>query len=660
MAKVEQKFKVKTEVRERPKPPIEVTDDLSIPKLWLERCRKYGDKKVAMREKEFGIWIPYTWQDYYENVKAFALGLKALGLERNDKVVFIGDNRPHALWAEIAVLCCGAIPAWLFQDCMIDEVEFISKHSESTFYIAEGQEETDKAIWVKDKCPLIKWVIWEDPKGMRYYDEPFLKSFTEVQELGREYEKEHAGLFEEMIQQGRAEDVCLVFYTSGTTALPKGAVLTHRNMLCMGRNLLWVDPVGENDEFLSFLPMAWIGEQMMSVSEALAAGFTVNYPEEPEVFLENLREIGPHVMFSAPRNYEAMVRACMVKHADSDFLKRKIWDLSMWIGYKVADMKFEKKAIPWYWKVAQFFAYWMNHRPVLDTLGLLRLKYAYTGGAPLGDEQFRFFHALGLNLKQIYGQTEISGISVIHRDGEIKFDTVGFPIPETEVRISEHSEILSRSPCVFEGYYKTPEETQKTLLPGGWLYSADTGFVDEDGHLICFDRSKDVFVLSDNSRAAPQILENRIKFSPYIADAWVIGDKRPYVVAVICIDYNNVGKWAEDHGIAYTGYPELSQIPQVYDLVMEQVKRVNRRLPKAQKIHKFLNFYKTFEADDDELTRTRKLRRVFMENRYVDLIAPLYKEDDFIDFDTSITYEDGRVVKVKYGLKIAFVPEEEG
>lgn len=639
-------------------PPLEIKFDITLPKVWLEKCRHYGGKKVAMREKEYGIWQSYTWQDYYDNVKLFCLGLKALGLQKGDVVAFIGDNRPHALWAEMAVLCAGAIATWLFQDSLLDEVEYIVRHSGARFYIGEGQEEVDKGLWIKDKCPTLEKIIWEDPKGMRYYSDPALISYREVQEMGRRLDEKNPGLFEQMISEGKTEDTCLIFYTSGTTALPKGAVLTHRNMLSMGKNLLWVDAISEDAEFLSFLPMAWIGEQMMSVSEGIIAGFTLNFPEEPEVFLENLREIGPQVMFSAPRNYEAMVRSCMVKYADTTWIKRKIWDLCMGIGYKVADLKFEKKTIPWYWKAIWWLSYWINHRQVLDTLGLRKLKYAYTGGAPLGDEQFRFFHALGLNLKQIYGQTEISGISVIHRNDDIKFDTVGFPIPETEVRISDSNEILSRSPCVFRGYYRMEDETKRTLLPGGWLYSADTGFVDEDGHLICFDRSKDVMTLADGSLSAPQILENRLKFSPYVQDVWVIGDKRPYVVAVVCIDYGTVGRWADERGIPYTSYPELSQEPEVNNLMLEIVKKVNMRLPKAQRIRKFVNFYKTFEADDDELTRTRKLRRRFMEERYKAVVDGLYADIDFIDLDTTITYEDGRVARVKYKMKVNFVTEE--
>lgn len=640
------------------KPPIEITEDMTIPKVWMDRCRRYGTRKVAMREKEFGIWMPYTWQDYYDNVKSFCLGLKVLGLARGDTIAFIGGNRPHALWAEMAALCAGAVPTWLFKESLLDEAEHIVRHAEARFYIGEGQEEVDKGLWIRERCPKLEKIIWEDHKGMRYYKDPMLISYGEVQQMGREYEREHPGIFEEMIAEGKIDDTCLIFYTSGTTALPKGAVLTHRNMLSMGRNLLWVDPVSEDAQFLSFLPMAWIGEQMMSIGEGIIAGFTINFPEEPEVLQENIREIGPEVMFSAPRTYEAMVRTCLVKYADASWSKRKLWDLCMGIGYRIADMTLEKKAIPWYWRAAQQISYWINHRQVLDTLGLKRLKYAYTGGAPLGDEQFRFYHALGLNLKQIYGQTEISGISVIHRQGEIKFDTVGFPIPDTEVRITESNEILSRSSCVFKGYYKMDEETKKTLIPGGWLYSADTGFVDEDGHLICFDRSADVMTLVDGSLSAPQILENRLKFSPYVQDAWVIGDQRPYVVATVCIDYGSVGRWAEGKGIPYTSYPELSQIPQVNELIMDVINKVNRRLPRAQRIRKFVNFYKTFEADDDELTRTRKLRRRFMEERYKDVVEPLYADADFIDLDTTITYEDGRVARLKYGMKVNFTPEE--
>jgi len=635
---------------------VEITKDLTLPKLLLTTAQKYGNK-VAMREKEFGIWRPITLKEYLENVKYLALGFKALGLERGDKVAMIGDNRPEGLWAEMATLCCGGVATWIFQDCLIDEVQYIVDHSDSKFYVGEGQEEVDKALMIKDKCPKLKKVIWDDPKGMRHYDDPILISIKEVQRLGRELEKEKPTLFEQMVNEGKGDDLCLIFYTSGTTALPKGAMLTHYNMLKMGQNLMRVDPCYETDDFVSYLPFAWIGEQMMSISCGLQAGFTINFPEEPETAQENIREIGPQVIFAPPRVYEQMVRTIQVKYSDASWLKRKAYEMGMAIGYRVADMKFAKKKIPWYWHILRWLAYISAHRALQDAIGLKRIRHAYTGGAPLGPDQFRFFHALGLNLKQIYGQTEIAGISVLHRDGDIKFDTVGYPIPETEVKVTEEGEIISRSPSVFLGYYKMPEETAKTLRDG-WLHSGDTGFIDTDGHLVVFERSKDVMVLSDKSIFAPQFLENRLKFSPFIKDGWVIGHNRPYVTAVICIDYGVVGKWADDRGIPYTSYPELSQKEEVYHLVERMIRRVNKDLPPAAKVKKFLNLYKEFDADDDELTRTRKLRRGFLEERYKDIIDALYSDKEVLHFDTTITYEDGRVSKIKTDLKIREVPEE--
>jgi long-chain acyl-CoA synthetase len=416
-----------------------------------------------------------------------------------------------------------------------------------------------------------------------------------------------------------------------------------------------VDPCHEADDFVSYLPFAWIGEQMMSISCGLQVGFTINFPEEPETSQENVREIGPHVMFAPPRLYEQYTRTVQVKYLDATWLKRMAYELAMKIGYQVADLKFEKKPIPWYWDLFKYLAYLCCHKKLRDHLGLSNVRNAYTGGAAMGPDHFRFFHAIGVNLKQIYGQTEIAGISVVHRNEDVKFDTVGKPIPETEVRITEEGEIISKSPSVFQGYYKMSEETAKTLRDG-WLHSGDTGFIDGDGHLVVFDRTKDIMILNDGSKSSPQFLEARLKFSPYLRDAWVIGDHKPYVTAVICIDYNTVGKWAEDRGIAYTSYPELSQLPEVYELVKRPVTEVNKTLPGPAKIRKFVNLYKEFDADDDELTRTRKIRRSFVEERYKDIVNALYSDTDTMHMDTNITYEDGRVVKIKTDLKVAEIP----
>jgi long-chain acyl-CoA synthetase len=634
---------------------IDITFDLTIPKLFVRRAREQG-QRVAMREKEFGLWRPITWAAYLENVRSFALGLAALGLRHGDKVAMIGENRPEGLFAEMAALCAGGVAVWLFQDALIEEVQYIVDHSDARFLVAEGQEEVDKALAMKARCPKLERIIWDDPKGMRGYQDPALIRFTEVQRLGRDLAERESGRFEALVGQGRGEDICLLFYTSGTTAKPKGALLTHTNMLKMGQNLMRVDPCLEADDFVSFLPMAWIGEQMMSISCGLMAGFTLNFPEEPETVLANLREIAPHAVFSSARFYEQMVRTVQVKYLDASRSKRKVYEWAFDIGYRLADFKLAKRPAPLTWKALGLLADQAVHKKLRDHLGLARIRNAYSGGSALGPDYFRFFHAIGVNLKQIYGQTEIAGISVVHRSDDIKFDTVGNPIPETEVRITPEGEIISRSPSVFKGYYKDPEATAKALRDG-WLHSGDTGFIDPDGHLVFFDRTKDVFILSDGSRFSPMFLESRLKFSPYIKDAWVLGHQRPFATAVICIDSSVVGKWAEDNHIAYTSYQELSQDPRVFTLIRGEIRKANAQLPAAARIRRFLNLHKEFDADDEELTRTRKLRRAFLEDRYHDLVETIYSGADRVSMGTTVTYEDGRVAEVKAELFILEVPD---
>jgi long-chain acyl-CoA synthetase len=390
---------------------------------------------------------------------------------------------------------------------------------------------------------------------------------------------------------------------------------------------------------------------MMSISCGLQIGYTINFPEEPETSPENRREIGPHVMFAPPRLYEEMTRTVQVKYLDASWLKRKCYEISTKIGYHVANLRFDKKPVPFYWKLLHAIAYAMVQKKLKDHLGLSRVRNAYTGGAAMGPDHFRFFHALGVNLKQIYGQTEVAGISVVHRTGDIKFDTVGHPIPGTEIKITEDGEIITKSPSVFLGYYKNPEATEKTIKDG-WLYSDDKGFIDDDGHLVVFDRTKDVFTLRDGRPFSPQYLETRLKFSPYVKDSWVIGDKKDYVTAVLCIDYSVVGKWADDKKLNYTSYPELSQKPEVYDLVESQVREANKDLPESARVHKFTNLYKELDADDDELTRTRKLRRAFVEKRYEDIVDALYSDREMVHIDTKIKYEDGRQAHIKTDMQI--------
>ncbi len=630
---------------------IEIGPDLTIPQLFLSQAKRFGANRVAMREKEFGIWRPITWADYLENVKFLALGLIKLGLKKGDKVAMIGDNRPEGLWAEMAALCAGGMGVWLFQDSMFEEIKYIIDHSDTRFLFGEGQEEVDKAIAIREDCPKLEKVIWDDPKGMRNYDQDFLLSLDELMQMGRVMDEENPDLFESLIAKGHGQEVALLFYTSGTTSLPKGVLLSHYNMLRMGKNLMAVDPCYETDDYVSYLPFAWIGEQMMSISCGLQIGYTINFPEEPEVAQENIREIGPHVMFAPPRMWEQMTRMVQVKHLDASLTK---WILYKWatkVGYYVADLRFQKKPIPPMWRFLEWLAFITVNMKVKDHLGLYNVRHAYTGGAAMGPDHFRFFHSLGVNLKQIYGQTEIAGIAVVHMDGDIKFDTVGHPLPETEIKIGEDGEIFAKSPSVFLGYYKNKEATQKTLVDG-WLASGDRGFIDDDGHLVVFDRSKDVMTLSDGRPFSPQYLETRLKFSPYIKDSWVIGDKLEYITAVLCIDYSVVGRWADEKKLTYTSYMELSQKPEVYDLVEKQIRQANQDLPEPARVRKFINLYKEFDPDDDELTRTRKLRRAFVFERYKEIVDALYSDLTDVHIDTTITYEDGRKSHVKTDLHI--------
>jgi long-chain acyl-CoA synthetase len=638
---------------------IEIARELTLSKLLLTTAGRYGDRKVAMREKAYGIWRPITWREYLDGVKALALGFIALGLGRGDKVALIGQNRPEGLWAEMATLCVGGVAVWLYQDSMIDEVQYIVDHSDARFLVGEGQEEVDKGLAIKSRCPRLERIVWDDPKGMRGYDDSMLISLDAVSAMGRRLGAQEPGLFEDVVEKGHGDDVCLLFYTSGTTARPKGALLSHYNMLKMGQNMMRVDPCGEGDDFVSFLPFAWIGEQMMSISCGLQAGFTINFPEAAETVQHDTREIAPHVLFSPPRIYEQMVRTVQVRYLDAPRIKRRVYAWGMRVGERIAALRLAKRPVPGRLSLLARIADLALHKKIRDHLGLTRVRYAYTGGAALGPDHLRFFHAIGVNLKQIYGQTEIAGISVLHRDGDVKVDTVGTPLPETEVRIAPDGEILSRSPCVFQGYYKMPDETAATLRDG-WLHSGDIGFMDPDGHLVVFDRRKDVMTLADGSRFSPQYLETRLKFSPHLKDVWVIGDRRSFVSAVVCIDAGVVGRWAEEHQLPYAGYTELSQKPEVRGLVTEAIRYVNRDLPPPARIRRFVNLHKELDADDEELTRTRKLRRAFLEERYREIVEALYEGSREVHLDTTVTYEDGRVVHSKTDLWVEDVPDGTG
>jgi long-chain acyl-CoA synthetase len=623
----------------------------TFPKLLARNAQLFGDRKVAMREKEFGIWQEFSWRDYHEHVKYFSLGMASLGLLPGDKVAIIGDNRPEWVWAEVAAQAACAVPLGLYQDSSLKEVAYVIDHSDATFVVAEDQEQVDKILDMKEQLPKVRYIVYSDPRGMRGYKEPFLLEFNEVENFGRELEQREPGLYERNVASAKYEDLALICYTSGTTGFPKGAMLSFRNLLSMAANLMEVDNKFEKDEFVSFLPLAWIGEQMMCLSSALLTGFTVNFPEKPETVQENIREVGPTIMFSPPRIWENMTSTVQVKVMDASWLKRRMYGWALPLGYEYADAVFRKVSPSPSLRIRHKLAYLLVFRALKDRLGLLRIRSASTGGAALGPDVFKFFNAMGVNLKQIYGQTEISGISCIHREGDIHFDSVGKPIPETEVRISETGEILSRSPSVFLGYYKSAEETEKTLAEG-WLHSGDAGYFTDDGHLVVIDRVKDVMHLNDGTRFSPQFIENKLKFSPYIKECVCLGDRCDFIAAMLCIDYPNVGKWAESRRISYTTYTDLAAKPEVLELLAAEVEKVNATLPSMTRINRFVPLYKELDADDDELTRTRKVRRAFVGERYRHVIEGMYGGASSIPIDAVIKYQDGKTSNIKTTLVV--------
>jgi long-chain acyl-CoA synthetase len=630
-------------------------DDTTLPRLLIENARRLGNR-VALREKDFGIWQTVTWRQFADHVRAFAMGLRALGIERGDKVAIIGDNRPEWLYAELAAQSIGGASVGIYQDSVAEEVRYLVEASDARVIVAEDQEQVDKIIEIWPQLRGVLKVIYYEPKGLRSYREPYLAGFPDIEELGRAFDRNHPGLFEAEVAQGHPDDIAILSTTSGTTGRPKLAMLTHRNLISQGAGLLAVDPLGTDDEFVSFLPLAWVGEQMITVAAGLQCGLTINFPESTDTVQENIREIGPRVMFSPPRIWENMLSQVQVKIQDTTRLKRAVYEWALRQGYAMADTRFNSATPGLLLRLKHTLARLIVFEELKDHLGLRFIKRAYTGGAALGPDVFRFYHAIGVNLKQVYGQTESAGLSVIHRDGQIKFQTVGSPLPTTEVRIAANGEILVKGPSVFIGYYRNPEATAETLRDG-WLHSGDAGYFDEDGHLVVIDRAKDVMTLSDGTIFSPQFIENKLKFSPYVKEAVVFGGNWPFVTAIINIDFANVGKWAENAQISYTTYTDLAQKPEVYALIRRDVERTNADLPPAARIQRFLLLHKELDADDGELTRTRKVRRRLIAERYREIVEALYGDQSDIEVETTITYQDGRTALIKTRLRIEVMEE---
>jgi long-chain acyl-CoA synthetase len=631
--------------------------NLTIPQLLRWRVQR-SPAGAALREKEFGCWNTITWEGYYRQVQRVALGLQQAGFARGDTLALITDNIPEMLMVAVGAQAVGGVSAGIYQSSLPGEIAAILDYMDVSYVFCDDQEQVDKLIEVRDRIPKVKKVFYEDPRGMRGYREDGWFMFIEdLLALGDRAAAEPER-FDRLIDSGHPDDVCHLCLTSGTTGLPKGAMMTHRNYINMGLQLSKVDPLQEGDEYVSFLPFAWIGEQMNSFGVALATGVTINFPESVETAMEDLCEIGPHFMFGAPRIYETLRSQIWLKIDDSYGLNRALYTYFMKVGERAAAYRMSGRPMPLGLRLQAWLGRTMVFQPLINQIGMLRLRRAYTGGAALGPDLFTFYQALGVNLKQIYGQTEITGIAYMHRDGDVRPDTVGVPLPETECRISEKGEILSRSPSVTKGYYKMPEQTAE-LLEDGWLHSGDAGLINADGHLVVIDRLSDVMHTRRGEMFSPMFLENKLKFSPYVKEAVVFGDRRDFIAALINVDPIVVGKWAEDRGISFTTYMDLSSKPEVAELIREQVADFNRTVEKPYfRIRRFAILYKLLDVDDGELTKTGKIRRKFIGEKYGNLYDALYDESVAERrVEAFYQYQDGQTATVETQIKFYTMSE---
>src|SRR6266542_1639055 len=576
----------------------DVVDATTLPGLLLHNARDLGDRP-AIREKDRGIWQTWSWREYHDQARDFALGVAALGFRRGDRLSVIGDNRPRLYAAQLAAQCLGGVSVAVYQDSITKELAYVWNHAEVSVIVAEDQEQVDKILALKDELPALRVVIYDDPRGLTGYRHDWLKSYHEVQEAGRTFGAEHPGYFEAEIAKGKADDIAVVCDTSGTTGNPKGAMITHANAIGVAQIFCRTERVTPEDTSLAYLPMAWAGDAVYTLFASLVAGFCSNCPESPETVQRDLRELGPTTVLAPPRIWENMLTAVQVRAADATPLKRRTFDYFRGVAERAKILRSEGKPVPVGLRFATTLGEFFVYGPVRDQLGLRKAKWALTGGAPLGPDTFRFFRSIGVNLKQVYGSTETSGLVSLQPDTEANPTSAGRPVPGIEVKIAEKGEVLVRGCSVFKGYLKNEDATREVIDADGWFHTGDAGFVDPRGHLVIIDRAKDVGALADGTPFAPQFIENKLKFSPYIREAVAFGPDRPLVAAMIAIDMGTAGNWAERRGLAYTSYMDLSQKPEVRDLIVEEIRKCNQTLLEATKIRRFLLLTKDLEADDE-------------------------------------------------------------
>ena len=634
--------------------PSETAD--TFPKLLLEHARQRGNQP-AMREKDYGIWQEWSWRRLADEVHALANGLAASGFQRDDRLAIIGDNRPQLYGAMAAAQSLGGVAVPMYQDAVAAEMVYVLNNAEIRFAMVEDQEQVDKLLEIKDQCPQLELIIYDDPRGMRHYHQSYLHSLHTIQQKGHAFAHEHSGYLEDQIARGRGTDIAAMSYTSGTTGNPKGVVLTFDNLIKTAANAIQFEGLTGNEETLAYLPMAWIGDNIFSYAQHYVAGFCVNCPESSDTVLTDLREIAPTYFFAPPRIWESLLTTVMIRIEDASPLKQRLFHYFMAHARRVGSAILDGKTVSgrdrWLYRLGELLVY----GPLKNVLGFSRMRLAYTAGEAIGPDIFEFYRSLGINIKQLYGSTEASVFICIQPNGQVKPDTVGTPAPEVEVKITDNGEVLFRSPGVFHSYYKNPEATIDTKDQEGWVHTGDAGFFDEHGHLKIIDRAKDVGKLTDGTLYAPKYLENKLKFFPYIKEAVAFGNGQDHVNAFINIDLEAVGNWAERRGIPYAGYTDLAARDEVYTLIQECIGKVNADLAEDDKlagsqIKRFLILHKELDADDGELTRTRKVRRNFVAERYAELIEALYTGANSHNVEAQVKFEDGRSGTIRAELKI--------
>ena len=628
----------------------------TFPQLLLEHARVRGDRP-AIREKDLGIWQTWTWREMRDEIEALACGLAQAGLTRGAHIAVIGANRPRLYWTITAAQALGAIPVPFYEDAVAQEMTYVFRDAEIAYAVVEDQEQADKLLEILPECPKLKHIWFDDPRGLRHYSQPGLVSYEKLRESGREWAKANPGFFEGEIARGRGEDPSIMMYTSGTTGHPKGVVLSHDNLVLSSRAYAELEGLRDDEEVLAYLPMAWIGQNLFSYAQWMVVGFRINCIESAETVLTDMREIGPTYYFAPPRVLEGLLTQVTIRMEDASWVKRRLFrhfmDLARRVGARILDGQPVGALDRLHYKLGNLLIY----GPLRNALGMTRVHVAYTAGEAIGPDLFVFYRSLGINLKQLYGSTETSVMVCVQPNGEVKPDTVGPPMKGVEIRVLDSGEIVLKSPGLFRAYYKNDDATREAKDAEGWFHTGDAGFFDDTGHLKIIDRAKDVGKLSDGTLFAPKYLENKLKFFPYVKEAVAFGHGRAEATAMINIDVQAVGDWAERRGIPYSGYTDLAAKPPVVDLIRECVEKVNADLARDPKlagsqIHRFVILHKELDADDGELTRTRKVRRGFIGEKYATVVDALYAGVETCVIEAQVRFEDGRTGIVRAELKV--------